>query len=192
MRWMYFVKRSWKFDKQNVGSLLGIALLIILLPLRWFAAAIIAALLHELGHYCAVRLTGGTIHRLKVGLSGAVMETSGLSGKSELICLLAGPLAGLLPLLAIRIFPTLALCGVIQSLYNLLPVYPLDGGKMLHRIILIFGGTDRCFRFIEYSVLLLMLFLCIYIRLRFGISLFLFLAVFLFRKTPCKPQKDWI
>ena len=192
MRWMSSVKQSWMLDKQNVGSLIGLALIVILLPLRWIAAAVIAALIHELGHYCAVRLTGGTLHKLKFGMSGAVMEASDLTRKSELISLLAGPLVGLLPLLTIRIFPTLALCAVMQSLYNLLPIYPLDGGKILHRIILMLGGSDRSFRMIEHLFLLLLLFLCIYIRIRFRISLFLFLAVFLLRKTPCKQQKDWI
>ena len=186
MRWMSSVKQSWMLDKQSVGSLLGLALIIILLPLRWIVAAVIAAVIHELGHYCAVRITGGSLYRLKCSMSGAVMEASGLTEKSELICLLAGPLAGLLTLLTIRIFPTLALCGFIQSLYNLLPIYPLDGGKILHRLILMLGGTDRSFRAIEHSFLLTLLILCVYIRIRYGISLFIIMAVVLLRKTPCK------
>lgn len=179
-------------NKQNVGVLIGAALLLLLLPLRWVISALIAALIHEFGHYCGARLAGGSVHCLRFGLSGAVMEASGLDSRAEVISLLAGPLAGLLPLLTLRVFPTLAICGAVQSMYNLLPIYPLDGGRILYRIIQSKGGTDRCFRFIECAVLILLTTLCVYIRLRFNVSLFLFLVVLLFRKTPCKRKKDWI
>lgn len=179
-------------NKQNIGILLAAALLLLLLPLRWLTSALIAALIHELGHYCATRLTGGSIHCLRFGLNGAVMEVSGLDVRSELISLLAGPIAGLFPLLTLRMFPSVAICGVVQSIYNLFPIYPLDGGRILYRIIQLKGGTERCFHIIEYSFLFFLTLLCIFIHLRLQISLFLFLVPLLFRKTPCKRKKDWI
>jgi len=106
------------------------ALMILLFPLTWLLPMILAALIHEFGHYLAIRCFGKRIRGVKVGISGALLETRDLSPAQEFICALAGPLAGLLPLLTIRIFPGVALCGLLQSLFNLLPVYPLDGGRM--------------------------------------------------------------
>lgn len=179
-------------DKRSIGSLLGLVLMFYLLPLRWLGSALIAALIHELGHYCAVRLLGGSVHSLNFRPNGAIMNVSGLSPRAELISLIAGPVAGLLPALAIRTVPTIALCGIIQSAYNLLPIYPLDGGKILHCITLMAGGTEHCWHTIEYAALIMLFLLCIYIQVRFGLSMFLFFVVLLLRKTPCKPQKDWI
>lgn len=192
MHWMLSVNRLYKSDKQYIGFLLMSALMIFLLPLRWLVATLIAALIHELGHYAAVRMFGGSVHCLRLSTSGAIMESSGINQYAAIICLLAGPLAGLLPLLAFRYIPVIALCGLIQSIYNILPIYPLDGGKILRYIILMSGGTDLRFRFVEKIIISALFVMCVYIRVRFGISLFCFLAGFLFLKTPCKPKQDWI
>ena len=56
-----------------------------------------AALLHELGHILALRLSGAGICWLRISVLGAIMETRGnLSYGQELLCLLAGPGANLL------------------------------------------------------------------------------------------------
>lgn len=173
-------------------SLIAGALILLLLPLEWIISCLIAALIHELGHYCAVLLMGGSVHGIKVGAVGTIMDASGLTPKREMVCLLAGPLAGLLTIITIRAYPAVALCGLIQSLYNLLPVYPLDGGRLMKNYILMHGGTDRLFHKVEHFVLVLLFLLSVFVRIRFGISLFLFFGVLLFRKTPCKPFRDWI
>lgn len=49
----------------------------------------------------------------------------------ELICALAGPLGSLALLCFLRIWPQAAICGSIQGTFNLLPLYPLDGGRVL-------------------------------------------------------------
>lgn len=59
------------------------------------------------------------------------METLPMSTGRELIAVLAGPAASLLLLSLVRVFPRVAICGLIQGIYNLLPIYPLDGGKAL-------------------------------------------------------------
>ena len=177
-------------DKQVISGLLSLVLMILLLPLQWLCCVAVTVLLHELGHYCAVRLLGGNIHNLRFGAGGAIMEADGLTRCSELICLLAGPIAGLLPAFFFHSFPTLAVCGIIQSVYNLLPIYPLDGGRIARNIINKISGTDHCFIVLEYSVILVLFLACIYVKVHFNISLFLFFGILLFRKTPCKPQKD--
>jgi membrane-associated protease RseP (regulator of RpoE activity) len=184
---MSFVKQLWNTNK-HVFHIFVFVIFIFLLPLRWIVSLTVAAMIHELGHYCAVMLLGGKIHNLRFGMFGAVMEASGLNTYSEIICLIAGPIAGLLTIFLYRSFPILALCGLIQSGYNLLPICPLDGGKIAQRIILIAGGTDSHFRSFERTFMMLLSLVCIYIGCRYKISLFFFCAIYLFRKTPCKPQ----
>lgn len=179
MPWMHSAMRSWFIDKAKATNLLILALLFFLLPIRWLWCVCIAALSHELGHCCAVYLCGGTVHRFNIRGSGAQIQASGLTINREIICLLAGPFTGLLLLLLYRWFPIIAVCGLYQSIYNLLPIYPLDGGKILKLIIMLNGGTDRVYQFFERVVWIVLIIFYIYVRFRFGFSL-LFLIVHLF------------
>ncbi len=119
----------------SAGAFIGLALLLLILPLQWLVAAAVAALWHELCHMAAVRLCGGNIRSFRVGGSGAVMVAEPMSRGRELLCVLAGPSGGLLLLLVSNWFPRLALCAGFHSLYNLLPLYPLDGGRALRCIL---------------------------------------------------------
>ena len=113
------------------GAWIALALGLLVLPLRWLIAAFAAAFFHELCHWSAVRLCGGSMADFHMGIGGAQMEVAGLSRGQELFCALAGPLGGLLLLFFAKWFPAVAVCGVFQSAYNLLPVYPMDGGRAL-------------------------------------------------------------
>ena len=113
------------------GSCIFAALLLLVLPLQWVLAAIVAAGFHELCHACAVYLCGGNIKSITFGSNGAAMEIDPMTSGRELICALAGPIGGLSLLLFARWIPRIAICAGVQSLYNLLPVYPLDGGRAI-------------------------------------------------------------
>ena len=109
--------------------MLYLALALLVLPVRWIFAAAFAAVFHELCHYAVVRLCGGSIRSVTTSLSGARMGVRGLSEPKELLCALAGPMGSLLLLLFVRWVPRIAVCAGFQGLYNLIPVYPLDGGR---------------------------------------------------------------
>lgn len=111
--------------------LLMMALTLLVVPLQWVMAFIMAAAFHEFCHYGAVRLCGGDVGTLWVGSCGARMEVEGLTIGKELICALAGPLGSLSLLYLARWIPRTAICAGAHGLYNLLPVYPLDGGRAL-------------------------------------------------------------
>ena len=119
-------------------ALITLALAVLILPLRWLMAGAAAAAFHEGCHWAAIRLCGGRAARLHIGVRGAVMGVGELSPCKELICALAGPLGSLLLLLTARWFPAVAVCAVLQSAYNLLPIYPLDGGRALRCAVRLF------------------------------------------------------
>lgn len=118
-------------DRLGPDVCIFLALGLLILPLRWLLAAILAAAFHEGCHWLAVRLCGGSITALHIGSGGAQMDAVGLSAGKNLICSLAGPVGGLFLLLFMRWIPCIALCALCQSAYNLLPIGPLDGGQAL-------------------------------------------------------------
>lgn len=107
------------------------ALMLLALPLPWVAAAVTAAAFHELGHWTAVKLMGGELMGLRLGASGAVLDVRVSGRLAEALCILAGPLASLSLMLLSGRLPRLALCGLVQGCFNLLPMGKLDGGRLL-------------------------------------------------------------
>lgn len=111
------------------------ALLLLTLPLPWLAGAAAAACVHELGHLLAIWLLDAGHPEFRMGCTGAKIHTAFSEPWREFVCAAAGPAAGLLLLTAVRWFPRTAVCGLVQSAYNLLPIYPLDGGRMLFCVL---------------------------------------------------------
>lgn len=115
--------------------LLFFVVLLMVLPLPWISACILAAAVHEAGHYVSIRLIGGKGIQFGMYAFRAKMKLPTLSLKREMICALAGPTAGLMMLLLIHWMPRTAVCAFCQSVWNLLPIYPLDGGRMVNCLV---------------------------------------------------------
>lgn len=174
-----------------------LAMMLLMLPLKWLFAAAIAAMYHELCHMVAIRLCRGDIHRLSLSAEGASLDISSLSAAQELICSLAGPIGGLCLLFFAQWIPRIAVCAAFQSLYNLLPIYPLDGGRALWCGITMIMPEDRAVKFckgVEVVCLTAILLTALYgaVFLKLGVSS-LFPAILIvahtkFRKTPCKQR----
>ncbi len=116
------------------GFWLVLGLMLLLFPVRFLAGVLLAAAVHELGHLLAIRLTGGKVRRICLRAGGAVIETAPMTPGREVLCALAGPAAGAMTVLAWRFYPELALAGLVQTGVNLVPIYPMDGGRVVRNI----------------------------------------------------------
>ena len=116
-----------------------LAVLLLLFPSMLLLAIFFAALLHELGHYTALRLMEGHVKQLTITPLGVEMTVVGqLSYPKELALAAAGPavnllLAVLLSRLGARWESCYLFGGVhlVLGIFNLLPIMPLDGGMLL-------------------------------------------------------------
>ncbi len=168
---------------------------VLLLPLKWLCAWFFSSFIHELCHYIALKCRGITVTGIYASLKGVYMQTNELSKTDEAICAYAGPLGALLLLLFARKMPRVAVCVVVQSLYNLLPVFPLDGGRGLGCILQKALGNEwgtRVFAVVETLVLWTLIVLALYSYFRLGLGLLpAFVVIFLMVKNkkiniPCK------
>lgn len=159
-----------------------LALLFLIMPLPWLLAAVTAAAFHELCHMAAVRAMGGRVEGMRLGIIGAVMETDLPSRAREGLAALAGPAGSFLLVSLYRWLPHIAICAFVQGIFNLLPLYPLDGGRAL-RCLLRSGFRERTVTVIEWVLAAV----AVAAVLRFSAALALMMAVrLLFGKIPCK------
>lgn len=101
----------------------------------WLLAFLIAAVFHEVCHILTVYALHGSVIRMTVKPAGCVLETTRMAQGHQFLSILAGPMGSLSLLLLCRIMPKIAVCGLFHGLYNLLPIMPLDGGRMLRLIL---------------------------------------------------------
>jgi Zn-dependent protease len=114
----------------------------------WVMILTAVVVFHEMGHFFAMKVYKyQELGIFFIPLMGAYVsgKKQEVSQKQSAVILLAGPLPGIiLGLLShfiaeqtdIYFFEKLAWILVFLNLLNLLPVYPLDGGQLLHRLFL--------------------------------------------------------
>lgn len=93
-----------------------------------------AAAAHELGHWAAIRLSGGRVAQLRLTVAGAELQVVGFMGYTrELLCAAAGPAVNLVLALGAAQLGLFAFSGLnlVMGLFNLLPLGMLDGGRIL-------------------------------------------------------------
>lgn len=165
-----------------------LVILLFLVPTPWLIAWLTAVCFHEFCHWLSVRLSGGKVDSLTIGITGANMICQPLTNGKLFLSVLSGPIGGFLLVLTAKWFPRLALCSWVLSVYNLLPLLPLDGGRALQIVL----KGHRCFYTIE-KIVLIALSLCaayLTVYLHFGVLPLAVIAGLWLksRKSPCKER----
>lgn len=118
----------------DYSAYLLFALCILLLPVRWVLGAVFAAAVHELFHLATICIFRVGISGIRIHLGGIVIQTDAMETWVEACCALSGPIGSFSVLLFARQCPEAALIALCQGIFNLLPIYPLDGGRFLRCI----------------------------------------------------------
>ena len=127
------VKRGGIRLRISGGACVMGAVWLLTVPVQWAGAAFLAAAVHEAGHLVCLRLCRVPVWELRLEAFGARIGTGPMDRRQEVLSALAGPAAGLALALLWRRLPRTAVCALLQSGFNLLPVGALDGARALRR-----------------------------------------------------------
>ena len=101
-----------------------------------------AMTVHELAHAAVLLLLGGRIESVRLSFAQVELRTGLLSDRTELWSTAAGPGINLLcGWLFRRWMPAFAAVSLLLALFNLLPVWPLDGGRLLRTLLRMRSGA---------------------------------------------------
>ena len=152
-------------------SLFALFLIVILSGNSVFAAATaVFSLLHEFAHKFTASKLGYTPEKISFGLFGGVLHIREgfVKPRHELLIHLSGPFFNILTALLLYgcylyfFLPWLVpviLANAVLALYNLMPFYPLDGGKITDLYLAVFLGYGRSQKISRFFSLLFTVFL---------------------------------
>ncbi len=108
---------------------------------------LLACTVHELGHILAIHMLGGRVKGLKLTVVGAELILDSqrlLSYGRELVVALSGPVGSFLCAYVAARTGAYLLAGLSlgQGIFNLLPIPPLDGGRVLYAGLSAWGGRS--------------------------------------------------
>jgi len=133
----------------------------------WVVVVLISVLIHELGHALSAMMWGQKV-QIELTAFGGVTTRQGapLSPLQDFFIIAMGPTFGFLFALLIyciaqyvpqMVYGWLYLIveiNVIWSLLNLLPVHPLDGGKLMAIILgMFFGNSGKRFSYFSSAII---------------------------------------
>lgn len=176
------------------GFFVGAAVFLLTLPIRWVISIVAAAIVHEICHILAVYVLGGRILKMEIQLGGCRIDTTPIEEWKQFICILAGPLGSLSLLFLCRYAPKIAICGALQGLCNLIPVIPLDGGRLLQLLLYHLCPTKakKIADFVAFFVCISVNIIALWFSIGGNMGPALFLLAFAWslkvlpRKIPCK------
>lgn len=147
--------------KLDLKIFIFIALFFVTKQIEIYLILMIFALLHELGHLGVGMLLGFkpnsiTINPLGVSLifKTKIEDAENILCIRRLIIALAGPMVNLaILIIGILLKRDIIIYGnLLLLIFNLIPIYPLDGGRILKQMIHIYKGKEIAYkRIIEIS-----------------------------------------
>lgn len=119
----------------NWDFMIFLVISLLFFPIYLVVNWVLAAILHEVSHIIVLYVFKIRVFEIRIRSSGTYMETDAMTPKQEILCAMAGPLGGFLGGVLYRINPYFAICSILQSVINLLPIYPADGGRVINGLL---------------------------------------------------------
>lgn len=154
--------------------MLYLACSLFVLPVHLVINWLLAATVHEIFHIIALYSLKKRIFNICLTATGTFIETESMLPEEEIYCAIAGPLGGFSGLLFMHVNPYFAVCSFLQSVFNMLPLYPADGGRILCCILSIKFDEEKVHavsKIISLLSALILNLLLILIMRRTGVSL---------------------
>lgn len=152
--------------KLNLYIFLFLVLFLITNQIEIYALVMIFALIHELAHLICGVILGFKPDTLRIMPLGFSIEfetqvedynkkvlKSNIMSVKKIIIALAGPLVNLLIVILGIVFNidiNIIYANLLLFIFNLIPIYPLDGGRILKNIFKIFCGNRKAYRYVNY------------------------------------------
>lgn len=132
----------------HISLLIAVVLFSIYFNVGFLATLILAVgifgsvALHELGHSVVARAKGSYIHEIVLYPFGGAAKISNIPKRpiDEILVALAGPAVSLVLALVFRQIELLRFLGYLNGMlffFNILPVFPMDGGRVLRAALAI-------------------------------------------------------
>ena len=145
--------------KLNLNVFLFLVLFFLTGQLEMYALVMVFALIHELSHLLCGVLLGFKVNTIKIMAFGFCIEfdsviedynkkilKSNMTSFKKIIVALTGPLVNLLIVILgilCNVDMNIVYSNFLIFIFNLLPIYPLDGGRILKNILKIFVGNRK-------------------------------------------------
>lgn len=161
------------------GFFLMLSCALLILPLRWVIAWCLAVAVHEAGHYVALRLCRIQVEGISFSSCGIQIQTGYLPRRTELICAVSGPAAGFSLILLSKYIPYTAFCTFLHSVFNLFPIYPMDGGRAVRVLLSGILKTENAVCRAEKGICILFFVALLLLALIFRLGLGAIIGIFL-------------
>lgn len=174
---------------------------------------IFCVFLHELGHFIMASFLGYKLNKINFMPFGASLsgkENVFYKTKHEVLVSIAGPLTNLILLIiSLALFWCFPVCyifledfyfaNLITLMFNLLPVYPLDGGRVINAIFKRKGNVKKAYKktkiigFIVCGFLFILFIVSAFYKINFtfGLTALFLIAGLFFEDTSCYYQVNF-
>jgi len=152
---MDFQIKLFNFQGVPVYLKLWFLLLFAWVPFTYAIAIFISVLVHELAHTYVANRLGYNVYKVYIGLfnGAAEMNISQIHERDSIKIVFAGPLSNLIMCLASIITISMgysnqfitdfAVVNLLLLIFNILPIYPLDGGRLLRDGLYLIGKNRK-------------------------------------------------
>lgn len=159
-----------------------VLLYVLMQKVEIFTITFIFIILHEIGHIVSGIILGLKINKMEVNIAGISLEFKNYGKErkiNNIIIDLAGPVVNLISAIIGIIVKSeiIVYANTMLFIINMLPIYPLDGGRVLKNIMLYKNSYKQTIKTIEtiskYTLIILSIFASILILSFKNISIFI-------------------